>query len=152
MQWEQECVCKVAGGVQGCCKTKGSGSGVEGYCRFYLEDLRRCKPGPQASLISHLHLFAFFCSFIQSVDVRQPKKLKASLEALSFALCTSSSGLEKIISVISRKRSLPGWVFAITLQTLWMKAEQFSQWSQVTCSFPILQLSFPFGTNMASDL
>lgn len=68
----------------------GAGSGVEGRCRFYLKDQRRCKAGPWASPFSHLHLFAFFCSFIHSVDVKQPKKLKASLEAPSFTLCTSS--------------------------------------------------------------
>lgn len=115
---------------------EGSRGGVEGCCRFYLEDQRMCKAGFGASLISHLHLFAFLCSFIHSVDVRQPKKLKATPEALSFALHTSSSGLKKLIPVISRKRSLRGQAFTVTLQTPYMRAEQFAQRSRVTSSPP----------------
>lgn len=93
----------------------GACSGVEGCCRFYLKDQRRCKADPWASPFSHLRLFAFFGSFIHSVDVKQPKKLKASPEAPSFTLCTSSSGLKKLTRVISRKQLLPGRVFNVTL-------------------------------------
>lgn len=127
--------------VQSCCKTEDGGSGVEGCCRFYVEDQRRCKA--RASLISHLCLFAFFCSLIHSVDVRQPKKLKAAPEALLFALRNSSSGLKKLIPVISRKQSLPGLVFTVTLQTLYVRAEWFAQRSQVTCSPPSCNFPSP---------
>jgi len=74
----------------GLLQTGGGSGGVEGCCRLYLEDRRRCKASSRASLISHLLLFAFFGSFIHPVDVGQPKTLKATPEALSFAhlLCT----------------------------------------------------------------
>lgn len=53
------------------------------------EHLQR-EAGPWASLISHLRLFAFFCSFIPAA-----KEIKAVPEALSFAPHTSSCGLTK---------------------------------------------------------
>lgn len=99
-----------------------------------------------------LYLLLFIHSFSQSVDVRQPEKLKAVPGALSFALRTSSSGLKKLIPVISRKQSSPGWQFTVTLQTPYTRAEWFAQQSWVTCSLPIPQLPSPFGTNMAPNL